>query len=102
VLGSGCVPVAEAANTGTTDVLDVGTEASPNAYANDVNFKASARTALSSLPVGRAAAKREIGITRTAVGTAATTGEGTLVVAYVQAGRMQEQYGNLDSGPVTS
>lgn len=102
VPGLSFIDVETVSNTGTTDVLDIGTEASPNAYGNDVNFKAAARTALTGVPVGRGAAKRTIGITRTPVGTAATAGEGILCVAYIQAGRQQEQYGSLDSGPVTT
>lgn len=97
----GFVDVETASDAGTSDVLDVGTSGTPAGYANDINFKtANARTALT-LTKGRASARREIGITRTAVGTAATAGAGVLVVGYVQAGVMHEGYGTLDTGPAS-
>lgn len=102
VPGVSCLDVKEASDTGTTDVLDVGTSGTPAAYANDANFKAAARTALTGLPVGTLDAKQTIGITRTAVGTAATVGEGSLLVGYVQNGVHCSNYGTLDSGPITS
>lgn len=97
---SGFVDVTTASNAGTSDVLDVGTSGTPNGYANDINFKAAARTALT-IPAGRLSAKSTVGITRTAVGTAATAGAGMIALGYLQEGRHTEQYGSLDGNPLT-
>jgi len=95
LLTAGEVVVRTVSNTGTTDVLDVGTSAAPNTYLNDANFKAAARTALSSLGTTTTAAAITIGITRAAVGTAATTGEGLLRIEYSCEGVNECNYGEL-------
>lgn len=100
VVLEGFTHISTASDAGTSDVLDIGTEASPAAYHNDLNFKSAARTAFTTLPASRATTRTQVGITRTAVGTAATVGAGVLVIGYIVEGRATENFGKLDCNPL--
>jgi hypothetical protein len=84
----GSVIVDTAFDTGTSAVLDVGDSTTANRYANDVNLKSAARTALTI--TGYVSDGAEIQITPVLVGTAATAGAGRVVVEYVISGRAHE------------
>lgn len=85
----GDVVVSTAFDSGTTDVLDVGDPSSASRYKNDVDLKTAALTAL--VPTGKitTADDRTIRLTRTPVGTAATTGEVRVRIEYVQLNRAE-------------
>ncbi len=70
-------------DTGTTDVLDVGDASSGNRYANDINLKATGRTALTLTGFQTTSTQKQVLLTNTAVGTAATVGAGRLIVHYL-------------------
>jgi hypothetical protein len=65
-----------------------GDSTTANRYANDVNLKSAARTALTI--TGYVSDGAEIQITPVLVGTAATAGAGRVVVEYVISGRAHE------------
>lgn len=76
-------------DTGTTDVLDIGDGDNGSRYANDVNLKATGRTALT-LTGYKYAAADTVDLTKTAVGTAPTQGAGRLHLHYIISGRASE------------
>ncbi|MGO1000755.1 hypothetical protein [Lysobacter sp. CA196] len=79
-------------NAGAADVLDVGTVAAPASFLDNADFKTAGRTPFAVLggpyPQGLA-----LGVTRTAAGTTAFAGRGSLVVHYVVKGVADEVYG---------
>lgn len=81
----GDVIVKTAFNAGTTMVLDVGDKVVANRYANDIDLKAAARTAL--VPTGYMSDGGELQVTPVIVGTAPTAGALTISVQYVIEGR---------------
>lgn len=107
VVDSAWTDIEVAFNDTGTEVLDIGTSSSANAYHNDLNLKAKAKTAFTTLPGGdhagsKLAAKTTVGITRVAQNNDGTAGEGLLVIQYFVVGRGGENFGTLDGGPVTS
>lgn len=89
----GDVTVTTAFDTGTTDVLDVGDDGVANRYANDINLKSAARTAITPTGFLYTSTVRHLRFTRVPVGTAATTGAIRAVIQYVQVGREDEVQG---------
>lgn len=81
----GDVVVATVFNAGTTMVLDVGDKIVANRYANDVDLKAAARTALT--VTGYTSDGGEVFVTPVIVGAVPTTGKLTLSISYVIEGR---------------
>ncbi|WP_394539896.1 hypothetical protein PRJ39_04645 [Lysobacter enzymogenes] len=79
-------------NAGTSDVLDIGTPSEPAAFLDNVDFKAVAKVPFTASR-GPFAQGLILGLTRTAAGTAATTGRGCVVVQYVVKGAADEVYG---------
>lgn len=89
----GAVIVDTALNGTTTSVLDVGDALSTNRYVNDVNLKATGRTAL--VPTGYVSDGAPIWITPVhSGGTAPTAGRFRVLVEYVIAGRATENQPN--------
>lgn len=82
---SGDVVVNTAFGASTTMVLDVGDKIVANRYANDIDLKAAARTALT--PTGYTSDGGELFVTPVITGPAPTVGSLTLSIAYVIAGR---------------
>lgn len=89
VVVSGAVVVKTAWNSGTSDVLVVGDSATANRYKTSFSIAAAGRTAL--VPTGYQALSttREIQVTWTAVGTAASAGAARLEVEYIVPGRAE-------------
>jgi len=79
-------------NAGTSDVLDIGTPTEPAAFLDNTDFKAAGKVPFTA-PRGPFAQGLSLGVTRTAVGTAATVGRGCIVVQYVVKGAADEVYG---------
>lgn len=79
-------------NAGTSDVLDIGTPTEPAAFLDNLDFKVVGKVPFSA-PRGPFAQGLTLGVTRTATGTAATTGSGCVVVQYVVKGTADEVYG---------
>lgn len=82
LLLTAAVHVLTVGNGGTSEVLDIGTSGSANALGNDINAKASARTALT-LPVAPVTGRTVYGVTRVEGGTAATAGIYAVSFSYV-------------------
>lgn len=87
VVVGGDLVVTTAWDTGTTATIDVGDVTSGNRYANDVNLKAAARTALTLTGFVTTTTQPVINVTPTLSGTAATAGAARLTVLYVVKGR---------------
>lgn len=82
---AGDVVVKTAFGASTTAVLDIGDKIVPNRYANDVDLKAAARTALGI--TGYVSDGGEIFVTPVITGPAPTVGELVLSIQYVIEGR---------------
>lgn len=105
VVDSAFTLVTEAFNDSGTEVLDIGTSSSNNAYHNDLNLKSAAKTAFTTLPGTVAGsqldAKVTVGIKRVAQNNDGTAGTGVLVIKYFVVGRGGENFGTLDGGPIS-
>lgn len=94
VITGGLLVVTEVSNSSSTDTLAFGLTGAPTGFANNVNFKALAATALTVTGANVAmTGPSTLGITRTRAGTEGTTGKGVLVVQYVLAGRADFPHG---------
>lgn len=88
VVLSGALNVRTAFNSGTSDVATVGDATTGNRYKASATVAAAGYGAL--VPTGlQATAPTTVGVTWTAVGTAATAGALRLIVEYFVAGRAQ-------------
>lgn len=91
IVKGGCSHVLEAAG-GTTNVLDFGTAASPNALLNDDDARALGATAFTGVNLHYPAGAK-FGVTRTETGTASTTGKFLAILDYQITGAVDEVYG---------
>lgn len=83
----GHVNVTEAFDAATSDVLDVGDPAAANRYANDVNLKATGRTAITPTGFITSPTNHTLRLTRVPTGaTSNTAGAVRICVQYVQLG----------------
>lgn len=80
-------------NSATSDVLDVGTEGSPNAYKDDGNIHTTTVIALAGFPGAAATAGYWIYVTWVGVGAAPTAGKFKLVLYYLLENRSQFNHG---------
>lgn len=87
VVVGGAVVVKTAFNTDTSAVLDVGDVTTANRYANDVDLKVAARTALTLTGFTHTAVQNMLKATPVYVGAAATAGAARLEVQYYVEGR---------------
>ena len=85
--------VTTAWNTGTTATVDIGDVTTGDRYANDVNLKTAARTALTLTGFTVTSTQPFINFTPTLVGTAATAGAARLRVDYIVKGRSAFSHG---------
>lgn len=91
VVVGGQLTVTTAFNSGTSDVIVVGDATTSNRYLTSTSIASAARTAL--VPTGYAALSttREVQVTWTAVGAAATAGAVRLEVEYINPSRGDAQ-----------
>lgn len=89
---TGSVSPITAFNSVTSDVLDVGTVGSGNAYKNDGNIAATTAFALTGLPVVSTQGFWMY-LTWVGVGTAPTAGKFRLFVSYIQEGKAEFNHG---------
>lgn len=87
VVVGGDLVVTTAWNTGTTATIDIGDVTTGNRYANDVDLKTAARTALTLTGFTTTTTQKTVNATPTLSGTAATAGAARLTVLYVVKGR---------------
>lgn len=89
VVVGGAVVVKTAFNSGTSDVIVVGDAATANRYLTSTSIASAARTAL--VPTGylTLSTTREVKVTWTADGTAASAGAARLEVEYIVPGRAE-------------
>ena len=88
VVSGGSLTVTTAWNTATSAALNVGDATTANRYANAVDLKAAARTALTLTGFTHADAQKVLNATPTYVGAAATAGAARLTVHYYVKGRV--------------
>jgi hypothetical protein len=87
IVVGGDLVVTTAWNTATTATVDIGDVTTGNRYANDVDLKTAARTALTLTGFTITSTQPVINFTPTYVGTAATAGAARLTVNYIVKGR---------------
>ena len=84
--------IVDTAFDSTTNVLDVGDSVVGNRYVNDVNLKATGRTAL--VPTGYVSDGAAVWATPVATGSAPTVGAGRIQIQYVIKDRATENQPN--------
>jgi hypothetical protein len=90
VIIAGALNTYTAFNSGTSDVATVGDSGTGNRYKASATIAAAARQLLTATGlILTTAAQRLVGVTWTAVGTAATAGAATLEIEYYVRGRAQ-------------
>lgn len=85
VVTGGSLRVLTASNAGTSETLSLGTSGAPTGLVNAADSKVAARTAIT-VPNAPLSGATTYGLTRTAVGTAATQGTYAIELTYLVAG----------------
>lgn len=93
IVTGGAVVALTAFNSGTSDAIVVGDATTANRYLTSTSVAAAGRTALVPTGFTTTATQRNVNVTWTAVGTAATAGKIRLEVEYIVDGREEHTIG---------